>query len=89
MRILIGFAALTILVSVALADPAVDLQSPLAAVRVQAARAMGQVGDRSAVPGLVKALKDPSGPVRREAAAARISRRTWTSTTRASRPPRQ
>lgn len=49
---------------------AADLQSPLAAVRVFAAQALGRSGDRTAVPALIAALRDEEAAVRREAAKA-------------------
>jgi HEAT repeat protein len=47
-----------------------DLRSSLPAVRRQTAVRLGRIGDRSAVPALVEALKDPETGVRREAAKA-------------------
>ena len=57
------------------ADPALskcirDLRSSVPAVRKQAAVSLGRIGDRSAVPALAEALKDPEDDVRREAAKA-------------------
>ncbi len=49
---------------------AADLQSGEIAVRVHAARALGRVGEVSAVPPLMEALGDPDPAVRREAAKA-------------------
>ncbi|MFH1269298.1 MAG: HEAT repeat domain-containing protein [Planctomycetota bacterium] len=46
------------------------LRSKVPAVREQAAVALGRIGDKSAVPPLVEALKDPEKGVRREAARA-------------------
>ncbi|MHC5054827.1 MAG: HEAT repeat domain-containing protein [Planctomycetota bacterium] len=47
-----------------------DLGSDLAAVRANAAAALGTIDHSAAVPALVKALRDPQGAVRREAAKA-------------------
>lgn len=47
-----------------------DLDSPVAAVRVQAAAALGQAADAEGVPQLIDALDDPESDVRREAAKA-------------------
>ena len=47
-----------------------NLQSADPAVREHAASTLGRIGDRSTVPALVDALKDPASGVRREAAKA-------------------
>jgi len=47
-----------------------DLQSGSPSVRAHTATALGRIGDPSAVPALIKALKDPDRAVRREAAKA-------------------
>lgn len=47
-----------------------DLKSSVPAVRRHAAVVLGRTGDRSAVPALIEALKDPENGVRREAAKA-------------------
>jgi len=46
------------------------LQSSVPAVRERATIALGRIGDRAAVPALIKAMKDPENGVRREAAKA-------------------
>ncbi len=47
-----------------------DLQSPAASVREHAARRLGRLADRAAVPALIDALGDAKASVRREAAKA-------------------
>jgi len=54
----------------AAAGPIRDLRSRQACVREQAARRLGRLGDRAAVPALIEALGDAEASVRREAAKA-------------------
>ncbi len=49
-------------------ESAADLKSSVPAVRRQAAARLGRAGDRSALPALIDALRDPDKTVRREAA---------------------
>ena len=70
-----AIAIATLLLAVCRADPSAttrvrDLRSGSPSVRANAARCLGRIGDKAAVPALIEALRDSGSAVRREAAKA-------------------